>query len=106
MYLLNAFSLNMIPEFPCNIQVQKISLEEAQSALIHVRESDSAVGHPDTARVFSSQLGRRIEPQRINVSLERGNEALVGQYRGPRLAEGATQLPEGATIQWLLVTLL
>lgn len=29
--------------------------------------------------------------------------ALIGQYIGPRLPEGATELPAGATIEWWLV---
>lgn len=63
----------------------------------------SAVGHESTAAVFSSQLGVEVPFNRVNAALQRGNVALVGQYRGPRLAEGATELPEGATIQWLRV---
>jgi hypothetical protein len=39
---------------------------------------------------------------RVNVSLKPGDAAIVGQYIGPRLPEGATTLPEGATIKWLL----
>jgi hypothetical protein len=41
---------------------------------------------------------------RANVSLAAGDRVLVGQYSGPRLPEGTTTLPEGATIKWLVVT--
>jgi hypothetical protein len=65
---------------------------------------DSAVGHADTAAVFSSLLGVPVPMERRTVTLQPGETALVGQYSGPRLPEGATTLPEEATITWLLVT--
>jgi hypothetical protein len=40
------------------------------------------------------------------VTLAKGDMVLVGQVTGGRLPEGATTLPAGVTIQWLLVTLL
>jgi len=102
MFLLNAFSLNMISAFPVEIRVEEISLEEAKSLAANTR---SAVGHADTANVFGSVLGINVPTNRATVSLEIGERALIGQYIGPRLQEGATILPEGATIKWLLITL-
>lgn len=102
MFLLNAFSLNMIAIFPIAIQVEEISLEQAKSL---AADTTSAVGHADTANVFSSVLGVNVPTNRATVVLNSGDKALVGQYIGPRLQEGATVLPEGATIKWLLVTL-
>ena len=63
----------------------------------------SAVGHSDTAALFSSQLGREIEPNRVSVKLAPEDILVVGQYVGPRLPEGATELPEGAKIEWWVV---
>ena len=54
----------------------------------------------DTAAIFSQQLGVEIPAARVTVSLTHGEIILVGQYSGPRLPEGATTLPEGATIKW------
>ena len=102
MYLLNAFSLNMIFAFPADIHVEEISLKEAQSL---AADMTSAVGHADTANVFSSVLGIDVLANRVTVVLNKDDKALVGQYFGPRLPEGATQLPEGATIKWLFVTI-
>ena len=103
MKLLNAFSLNMLATFPASVSVEEITLEQARDHL--AAGFTSAVGHANTAAVFGEQLGVTVPVQRITVSLDCGDSAVVGQYRGPRLAEGATSLPEGATIQWLLVTL-
>jgi hypothetical protein len=101
MYLLNAFSLNMINAFPASFSVEELTLEAASALAI---QCESAVGHADTANVFASVLGCAVETKRVSVALNKGEQALIGQYRGPRLEEGATTLPAGATIQWLLVS--
>ena len=99
MLLLNAFSLNMIVG-NADIIVREVSLKTAASL---AADCISAVGHADTAAVFASVLGVPVACNRVTVSLGDGDVALVGQYSGPRLPEGATQLPEGATIKWMIV---
>lgn len=101
MKLLNAFSLNMIEAFPASVRAREICAAEAQAEAQQGLES--AVGHADTAAVFGSVLGTPVAANRTTITLKKGEEVLVGQYRGPRLPEGATELPTGATIQWLLV---
>lgn len=103
MYLLNAFSMNMVAGFPLTTFIEEVSLQEAQ--LLLSGEHLSAVGHADTAAVFSEQLGFTVPMNRVSLALHAGDVAVIGQYRGPRLAEGASTLPAGATIQWLRVTL-
>ena len=99
MYILNAFSLNMIVG-DANIVVREVSRAMAASL---ASGCTSAVGHADTAAVFSSVLGVDVPCNRATVALEDGDVALVGQYSGPRLPEGATTLLEGATIKWMVV---
>ena len=99
MFILNAFSLNMIVG-NADIVVREISVSVAASL---AADCTSAVGHADTAAVFASVLGVEIPCNRATVALKEGDVALVGQYSGPRLAEGATTLPEGATIKWFIV---
>lgn len=101
MFILNAFSLNMIGAFPVSVDVSEIPLDEAKAL---AADATSAVGHADTAAVFAAVLGVPVLFQRVNVTLQKGEVALLGQYRGPRLPEGAIALPAGATIQWLRVT--
>ena len=100
MRITNAFSLNMIATFPVAVTVEEISVEQAR---VLAADAESVVGHADTAAVFSDVLGLEVPANRATVSLVKGDRLLVGQYRGPRLPEGASQLPEGATIQWLNV---
>lgn len=100
MYLLNAFSLNMITA-PAVISIKLLTAVEAARLLNG--NLVSAVGHASTAAVFAATLDLPVEVARKTVVLSPGESAVVGQYRGPRLEEGATSLPEGATIEWLLV---
>ena len=99
MFILNAFSLNMLVG-NSDIAVREITRAVAAS---FAPACVSAVGHADTAAVFSSVLGVEIPCSRATVALKEGDVALVGQYSGPRLAEGCSTLPEGATIKWLVV---
>lgn len=102
MRLLNAFSFNMIADFPVTIVAKETSLDEAKAILTD--GFDSAVGHADTAAVFGAELSVEVPANRASVSLQKGEQVLVGQYKGPRLPEGCKTLPEGATIQWLLIS--
>ena len=99
MFILNAFSLNMLVG-NADVVVREVS---QKVAAILADACVSAVGHADTAAVFSHVLGVEIPCNRATVALKDGDVALVGQYSGPRLPEGATSLPEGAAIKWLVV---
>lgn len=102
MKLLNAFSINMIEAFPCAFLFEKVSLAEVRT-LFSEESLESCVGHADTAALFSSLLGISVATNRATVFLGKGEMAVVGQYRGPRLSEGVTTLPDGATVEWFLV---
>lgn len=117
LYLLNAFSFNMIGEFPVEVSATEITAVTARDLLVaevaevgeFVKANDisavviPAIGHADTAAVFGAVLDLNVPCNRINVTLKKWDKAVIGQYTGPRLPEGATTLPEGATIKWLLI---
>ncbi|MBI3892772.1 MAG: DUF1874 domain-containing protein [Candidatus Wallbacteria bacterium] len=98
--LLNAFSFNMLERFPASLRAREATLAEAREIAPMLT---SAVGHTETAAIFSTLLEVPVAVSRESVELMHGEEVLIGQYRGPRLPEGSTRLPEGATIQWLIV---
>ena len=102
MYLLNAFSANMLEELTALVRFTEIS---ATTMAELAQESVSAVGHADTAALFSTILGTKVPCNRVTVTLKPGENALLGQYSGPRLPEGATTLPEGASIKWVFVSI-
>ena len=103
MKLLNAFSLNMISAPAGDLWFRELGVSQVRSEL--AQDLVSCVGHADTAAVFSDVLGVPVACARVTVAIEPGETVLVGQYVGPRLAEGTTTLPAGSTIKWILVGL-
>lgn len=102
-FICNAFSLQMLDlNAACSVEIRPVSLSEAREL---AKGAESAVGHPDTASVFTSQLNTPVPMNRISVQLSSGDSILVGQLVGGRLPEGATQLPDGFAIKWLLVSI-
>ena len=97
MYLLNAFSIQMV-DTPCTVNFVEVQASEVPKNLI------SAIGHQDTANVLSSMLDMPVECNRVNVHLDKGSVAYVAQLMGGRLPEGSTTLPEGFKIKFLKVT--
>lgn len=99
--LSNAFSINML-----NINgILNVQFEEITSADIPV-DVESQIGHKDMADLLTNLLNRKVEVNRANCKLTKTDELYVAQYIGPRLAEGAISLPEGATIKFFKVTVL
>jgi hypothetical protein len=104
MKLLNAFSLSMLPEFRGRVTVVRLTLEDVKLDFDE-EPMESFVGHADTAALFANLIGRPVACRRESVTLEVGEQVWVGQYTGPRLPEGSKTLPEGASVEWLFVTI-
>ena len=105
-YICNAFSLSMLD---CQKQLtnpRKIipfKLEEVKCILsMQYVEIVPAVGHQNTAQIIAEMIGLPVEKvyDRKTIKLEDKDACIIAQYVGPRLPEGATELPEGATIEW------
>lgn len=96
-YATNAISGNM---FDTDGAAYRRRVTAGEAAAILATGFTSAVGHADIAAVMSGELGIQIEQNRITVLLQPGDQLVVGQYTGPRMAEGTHTLPEGATITW------
>jgi hypothetical protein len=121
-YLSNAFSLQMQEDNDCT--TRKCGLDEVKSIIINLvpgpyidRESEkdgsdavyaltaqSCVGHADVAAVLSGLVGFTVPVNRISVALQPGDTLVVGQYVGPRLPEGCSTLPNGARVEWYIVS--
>jgi len=98
----NAFSLSMLGDVTTTrLIVRKLSKEEVK--LILGQGFESYIGHQDTANVLSNELGLDVPCNRGMLLLGKDDVAIVAQYMGGRLPEGATQLPEGATFTYYLV---
>lgn len=112
LYICNSFSLSMLDrEVIYQDYDGEVTLEVVTSphniisfARAAGKEIISAVGHADTAALFSTLLEMPVPHNRITVKLRYNiDTALIGQYVGPRLSEGCTTLPEGARIEWWIV---
>ncbi|MBR3134534.1 MAG: DUF1874 domain-containing protein [Clostridia bacterium] len=100
-YLANAFSLNMLEVEDLKlIRVMRVPAAEVPIDAV------SVIGHPDTASLLSSYLDRKVEVNRTTLTLTTDDVLYVAQYRGPRLPEGATELPNGASLVFFEVTLM
>ncbi|MBM3215939.1 DUF1874 domain-containing protein [Candidatus Poribacteria bacterium] len=86
MWLLNAFSIQMLPDCRGTIRFIPISEEDARSHLADGFES--AIGHELTARLLSKRLNLGIEARRVEIALTPGETAIIAQLRLPRGAEG------------------
>ena len=113
LFITNSFSINML-EGGTMVDFIPMSIEEVKKYISRTTTGSfaanivSAIGHADMAKIVSDQLEMAIPMNRVSIklSVERGkisDTALVAQYSGPRLAEGATSLPDGAEIRYWLV---
>lgn len=93
MYVGNAFSLQMLG---ADIDMGTVNFVEVDKATFDELKADavSCVGHADTAAILG------VSCQRINVTLNMGDELLVAQLQGGRLPEGSTTLPEGFSFKY------
>ena len=101
-YLTNAFSLNMLADSETSITVKKLTADEANEVAGNFHFV-SIVGHADIASMMSQQLDTDVKANRQTVTVGKGDQLLVCQYRGPRLPEGVQTLPDGATLEWFRV---
>ena len=105
-YLLGTFNLQMLAEFPASIQIEEIPENEGWEMLADVQQSPSiperifsVIGHADIAAVLGVPMNR------INITLRKGDVALVAELQGGQLPEGSMVLPEGLYFKFLLVTI-
>ena len=103
-YISNAIAISMFETAQAvNVEIKPVDVEYVQEWFDQV-DVVSAIGHADTATLVSQQIGHTVKSDRISVKLTSDDLLFVSQYIGPRLAEGATVLPEGAEIRYFAVT--
>ncbi len=85
LYLLNAFSLNMLEKGKALVDIEELSMQEAVRVLDGGYES--YISHGATAQVLSKMLRREVQLRREPIKLKAGDRALVFQIK-KRPAEG------------------
>ena len=101
LYLTNAFSMNMF-ELQDSLSF-RITRVEYPLDILMKEQFVSAIGHQDLANILTDMWELDIPYNRISLKLSTGDTCLIAQYVGPRLEEGTTTLPDGATIQFAIV---
>jgi len=112
MKIANAFSISMLPAERGITTVSFSGPLSAEQLTDHLNRCaagvpiESAIGHADTAAIVSQQLGILLQANRVSIQLRLGEHLVVAQYVGPRLPEGATELPPGAKIDYYVVVVV
>ena len=105
LYILNASPLSLFPaRHRLLLEWWPLTTAEAATRVAeHTANGGavrSALGHADIAGLVSRLLAYPLALDRSSVTLILGDQALVCQYRGPRLAEETTRLPDDARLDW------
>ena len=106
----NAFSINMLDteiasldSFTYCFQFNRVTVEQVREILGAGGYHRCCIGHADTATLVGQELGLPLQMNRETVRIMPHDVILVAQYTGPRLPEGTTELPEGASINYWVV---
>lgn len=106
LYIVNSFSINML-EGNKNLSFRKIGNPEP---IINNSHPIGAIGHQDLATVIERignnegwGIPRLFNRITLNIDFANNDRLLVCQYRGERLQEGATSLPDNSIIEYWIV---
>ena len=90
----NVLTGGLLKKQACIIESSIITWEEFDEYKLGVEKGDviNYMGHPSTAALVG------MKPNRVSLQADYGSTLVVVQYDGPRLNEGATELPEGASL--------
>lgn len=102
----NAFSISMVSSYIENSDYRDVDVKIREVTQHIVSKElkrlgvESYIGHADTALILSGILDVDIPINRGSLTIEFDESIFVAQYSGPRLPEGSTQLPEGASFKF------
>ncbi len=92
-YLINAFSINMLSEFPVNVTIDKIDRDEFCLDLeMRLEEGElvNAIGHDSTVNLVNKLCEVQLQKNRVEVKMNEGDRALIAMI--------AERLPEGKVL--------
>ena len=98
-YLVNAFSLNMLDKFPAKVVIDKISQKEFCAKLEESFKDErfiNAIGHDSTVTLVNKLCGTIITKNRIEIKMNKGDNVLVIMV-SQRLEEGKVLSQEEIT---------
>jgi hypothetical protein len=114
MKILNSVSLNMLADNAVGFKIidrltsieQDVGYNANGLDLMHFGFASSFIGHQDLVNLVNAKFGIGLVANRATVALNKGEKALVIQYKGERLPEGSKTLPQGATLDFLIVEVM
>ncbi len=111
-YVCSAFSGNMMSKEidDAGIAIRRLTEGEVRPFLdaqvdCYHRRVVPAVGNKALCPLIEKILGRPDLHSSTQIMLEEGDKCLVAHYDGPKIPEGATEVPEGGKITWMLYTI-
>ena len=104
-YLVTAFSPNMLAAMLASgaVDIRFSPATAAEVKALLANGFTSAVGHASTVPLLEEALGVPTPAARATIDLTPEDVLILAQYIGDRLPEGATTLPPGARLDWLVV---
>ena len=95
----NVFTFGFLSNKNVDIKSREITWSEFDQVLKD-ENFVNYMGHADVAHMVG------LEMNRISISVSKGDVVYLAQYDGPRLPEGCTVLPEGASLVPIKVEVL
>ena len=95
----NVFTFGFLANKNVDIKSREITWAEFDKVL-NSGNFINYMGHADVAHMVG------LEMNRISISVNKGDVVYLAQYDGPRLPEGCTVLPEGASLVPIKVEVL
>ena len=105
-FITSVFSMNMLesPQIGHQFKIYawKISAESAKD-FVESEAPKSVIPNAAFATIISADLDVDVLCNRETVKLRGGDTMLLCQYSGPRLQSGASELPNGAQIDYFVL---
>ena len=90
----------MLTDTKSIVAIREIEKKDLDFLITTYGNYESVVGHEDMANLLGVPFNR------TTLRLVKNDVLYVAQYSGPRLPEGATELPEGASFKYYKVKVL
>lgn len=109
--LFNFFTPHIVAQFPANIRMSEITVEQARTKLLELAANnedpnviESFVFIEELNAIYAKELKLLLKETRRPLPRFNAGQSLVCvQYTGPIPQEGTTTLPEWSKIAWYLV---
>jgi len=108
-YLTNAFSFNMVDQIGTVEFDMLVDVVTSSAMREHVEDSVKegslciSMSNQATCDLLNAIIGGSIAPEKGNVDAKIGDTVLIMQYNGPRLYNGAKNIPEGGKVRFYKV---